>query len=193
MAGKQAKIIAEPEVAAVLRYVRARRHGTRNVVMVLLSTKAGLRACEIARLTWSMVLAADGKVGTTIELQDRIAKKQSGRTIPMHRELRRALVHLYRQSDRTGTVIKSERGTGKQMTADAVSNWFGLVYRAVGLAGASSHSGRRTFITKAARNVHRTGGSLRDVQQLAGHRNITITQGYIEGDSRAKQRLVSMI
>ena len=58
MAGKQAKIIAEPEIAAVLRYVRARRHGTRNVVMVLLSTKAGLRACEIARLTWSMVLAA---------------------------------------------------------------------------------------------------------------------------------------
>ncbi len=50
--------------------------------------------------------------------------------------------------------------------------WFARAYRTIGLAGCSSHSGRRTFITRAARLVHKAGGSLRDVQLLAGHRSI---------------------
>jgi integrase len=61
------------------------------------------------------------------------------------------------------------------------------------LAGCSSHSGRRTFITRAARLVHKAGGSLRDVQLLAGHRSIQTTQRYIDGDSDAQRRLVSLI
>jgi integrase len=61
------------------------------------------------------------------------------------------------------------------------------------LEGCSSHSGRRTFITRAARLVHKAGGSLRDVQLLAGHRSIQTTQRYIDGDSDAQRKLVSMI
>jgi len=66
-------------------------------------------------------------------------------------------------------------------------------YRGLGMAGCSSHSGRRTFITRAARNIIGAGGSLRDVQQLAGHANLGTTQGYIEGSSDAKRRVVAMI
>ena len=68
-----------------------------------------------------------------------------------------------------------------------------IAYRAVGLEGRSSHSGRRTFITRAARLVHKAGGSLRDVQLLAGHRSIQTTQRYIDGDTDAQRKLVSMI
>jgi integrase/recombinase XerD len=72
-------------------------------------------------------------------------------------------------------------------------NWFARLYKQLGLTGCSSHSGRRTFITRAARRIEKAGGSLRDVQQLAGHRSINMTQRYIEGDTKAKQRLVAMI
>ena len=64
--------------------------------MVLLSVKAGLRAGEIANLTWPMLAEPTGEVGTSLELQDRAAKKGSGRVIPIHPELHAALVKLAR-------------------------------------------------------------------------------------------------
>jgi len=79
------------------------------------------------------------------------------------------------------------------LTPGAVSNWFAALYRCVGLTGCSSHSGRRTFITNAARQVHRVGGCLRDVQLLAGHRSIDMTQRYIDADPAALRRLVSLL
>jgi integrase/recombinase XerD len=79
------------------------------------------------------------------------------------------------------------------MKARSIVIWFSRAYRAIGLDGCSSHSGRRTFITRAARLVHKAGGSLRDVQLLAGHRSIETTQRYIDGDSDAQRRLVSLI
>ena len=70
---------------------------------------------------------------------------------------------------------------------------FNRAFKNIGLRGCSSHSGRRTFVTRAARIVHKAGGSLRDVQLLAGHRSIQTTQRYIDGDSDAQRKLVSMI
>lgn len=79
------------------------------------------------------------------------------------------------------------------MRANSIVNWFGALYRTIGLEGCSSHSGRRTFITKAARLIYRVGGSLRDVQQLAGHASIEMTQRYIEGNDAAKRALVQLV
>ena len=90
-----------------------------------------------------------------------------------------------------GPVIPSERGGA--MRPVSIVLWFANAYRVLGLDGCSSHSGRRTFITRAARLVHKAGGSLRDVQLLAGHRSIQTTQRYIDGDSDAQRRLVSLI
>ena len=90
-----------------------------------------------------------------------------------------------------GPVIVSERGG--PMTAQSIVVWFANAYRLVGLDGCSSHSGRRTFITRAARLAHHAGGSLRDVQLLAGHRSIQTTQRYIDSDTDAQRKLVSRI
>ena len=61
------------------------------------------------------------------------------------------------------------------------------------MSGCSSHSGRRTFVTRAAHKIVEAGGSLRDVQQLAGHASLQTTQRYIEGNSEAKRRVVTLI
>ena len=163
----------------------------RDRLIVLLSVKAGLRAAEIAHLTWEMVLTPTAEIGPTIELHDRAAKKSGGRLIPIHPELREALTDSRRQAETAGPVVRSQRGG--PMSPVSIVNWFAKAYRVIGLQGCSSHSGRRTFITRAARLVHNAGASLRDVQLLAGHRSIQTTQRYIDGDTDAQRKLVSLI
>ena len=74
-----------------------------------------------------------------------------------------------------------------------MANFFVAMFDELGIDGCWSQSGRRTFITAAARNVHRAGGSLRDVQMLAGHASIETTQRYIDGDAHSQRRLVGML
>lgn len=78
------------------------------------------------------------------------------------------------------------------MTARSIVNWFADIYAEAGLVGCSSHSGRRTFVTRAARALVKAGGSLRDVQELVGHRSLSTTERYIEGDRAAQHRLVQL-
>jgi integrase/recombinase XerD len=192
MAGRQAKTITPVQMDALMQHVRGRRDTPRSHVIILLSHRAGLRAAEIAKLEWAMVLDASGKVGQTIELEDRIAKKESGRRIPIHPELRRALTILQRnRSNIFGPVIRSRKGGA--MRPGSIVNWFKLLYQEIAFDGCSSHSGRRTFITLTARLNHQAGGSLRDVQLLAGHRSIATTERYIDGDSHAQRKLVSLL
>jgi integrase/recombinase XerD len=138
-----------------------------------------------------MVLDPGGEVGLVLELQDKIAKKRGGRSIPLHADLHQSLKETRKLCDGHGPIIRSERGGA--MVPGSIVLWFNRAYRALGFDGCSSHSGRRTFITRAARLVHKAGGSLRDVQLLAGHRSIQTTQRYIDGDSDAQRRLISLL
>ena len=193
MAGKQAKILTRQQVVAALRRARRGRYPQRDRVMILLSVKAGLRASEIAKLSWSMVLDTHGRVADSIELHDSAAKMRGGRTIPLHPHLRRSLQQLRRATGTRGAVLRSERRGSRGLSPSSIVNWFRQLYADLGFAGCSSHSGRRTFITHAARLVFKAGGSLRDVQQLAGHRSIEQTQTYIDDSERAKRRLIALM
>lgn len=190
--GLAAKVLSDGDVRRLLRLGRQLHPPARSRVMLLLTIKAGLRACEVAGLTWSMVTDGKGRIAHMIELPGSISKKGSGRRIPLHPDLRNALSELEpSRLARIGPVVCSSRGGS--MCAKAIVNWFTRFYTEAGLEGCSSHSGRRTFVTKAARNVHRAGGSLRDVQELAGHKSIQTTQTYIEGDTDAQRRLVRLL
>ena len=142
MAGKQAKILSEDDLQDLLIYAAASRNPVRNRVIVLLSAKAGLRAGEIANLTWDMVVEPNGVIGRVLELRDHAAKKRSGRLIPLHADLRGALANWRGITSVTGPVVLSERGNA--MTPLSIVVWFARAYRAIGLEGCSSHSGRRT-------------------------------------------------
>ena len=113
----------------------------------------------------------------------------------MHPEIKTALRALRRErGDKARPdwpVIYSERERG--LSAGAVAVWFHRLYRDLGMVGCSSHSGRRTFITRAARRISEAGESLRDVQILAGHANLGTTSRYIEHDAEAQKKVVSLI
>jgi integrase len=191
MPGRQAKTLSAADVDDLLVFASCTRNPLRNRVVVLLSAKAGLRAGEIASLTWDMVLGPTSQISGIIELRDHAAKKGSGRRIPTHPDLRAALIEWRKVSTQSEYVATSERGGA--MTPPSIVVWFNRAFKNIGLKGCSSHSGRRTFVTRAARVVHKVGGSLRDVQLLAGHRSIQTTQRYIDGDSDAQRKLVSLI
>jgi integrase len=191
MPGRQAKVFTTNTLRIMLRAARRSRTPERDRVILLLSAFAGLRACEIARLEWSMVTAGDGRIAASIEIPNGIAKYGSGRRIPLHQDLKRALLSLSLVSDAVGPVVKSRRGGA--LRANSIVNWYLAEARACGLEGCSSHSGRRTFITNTARKAHHAGASLRDVQLLAGHRSIETTQGYIDGNTDAQRRLVQSL
>ena len=194
--GRQAKIVTDKQVRAVLAELDTRRYPARDRVMFLLSLKAGLRAKEIASITWGMVTDAEGEVTDVIALQNRASKgKGGGRVIPTHPALKAALITLHQERGERARpdmpVIYSERD--RCLSAAAVAVWFHRLYSSLGMIGCSSHSGRRTFITRAARKIGEVGGSLRDIQQLAGHANLGTTARYIEGDHEAQRKVVALI
>jgi len=94
--GKQARILTDAQVRAALAACDGRRYPLRDRVMVLLSVRAGLRAKEIACLKWGMVTDAEGRVGDALHLDNKSSKgRNGGRTIPLHAELRAALLALH--------------------------------------------------------------------------------------------------
>jgi integrase len=108
--GKQAKVLRPRELQRLLDHVSHSRHPARDRVTVLLSFKAGLRAKEIAGLTWSMITDATGELADTISLPNRASKgKGGGRTIPLHNELRAALVSLMAVRGEEGAAPFSHR------------------------------------------------------------------------------------
>lgn len=193
MLGKQAKVLSDGQAKAVLNYLATTRHPERNIAIFMLSLKAGLRAKEISQLTWSMVLESDGSISNVINLTDSASKGKSGAIIPMSSHISLALSELLRCEPPDTflcRIVKTSRA--KQTSAQVIVNMFRQWYSELGFMGCSSHSGRRTFITKSARNIGRFGGSMRDVQALARHQSLAMTQRYIEVDTEAMQKVVEI-
>jgi integrase/recombinase XerC len=196
MQGKQAKMVSPTQEWALLGYLETTRYPAQDRVMFLLSLKAGLRAKAMGSLTWAMVTDAQGQVAEAMRVPNRASKGETGgRTIPLHPDLQAALVTLQRARGDMATpdrpILFSERGGG--LSPATMRLWFHRLSTSLKMDGCSSHSGRRTFIARAARKVSQVGGSLRDVQELAGHTSLAMTQRYIEGDTEAKRKLVALV
>lgn len=193
MLGRQAKVLTKAQIQATLDLIARTRSPIRNRVILLLSVRAGLRAKEIAHLTWAMVTDSEGQLIETIYLTNSASKGSTGGAIPMAKDLRAALEEWHRitlMPESQHRIIVTERSTAT--SAQVIVNLFAGWYRQLGFNGCSSHSGRRTFITRAARNIGRFDGSLRDVQALARHKSLAMTQRYIEQNSEAMRKVVDI-
>jgi len=206
---KQASPLTAAQTTRLVKFVSEEtRFPERNLVLVLLGLKAGLRSQEIAGLTWGMVSDAEGNLTDTLRLTNTASKGKSGRVIPMNPELRKALVVLRQHElEKERPVVGdayvltlAKKHTSLKMRALSVRSmlsknqkhqqgWF----QQLGFVGVSSHSLRRTFITNAAKAVSSVGGSLREVQELAGHASIAMTQRYIVASEDVKKDLMKKV
>ncbi len=196
--GKQSKILSDKQVKTMLLHLSTTRMGLRNQLIFLLSAKSGLRAKEVSQLKWSMVVNSEGTVSNAIHLTDVASKGKSGRVIPLNKDVKGLLVRLFDNESKrhdydvnSSFVIRTERS--KSTSAQSVVNMFANWYKDLGFVGCSSHSGRRTFITNLSKKIGMVGGTLRDVQSLAGHSNLQTTQRYIEVDTDCQRKLVDLV
>lgn len=191
---KQAKILSKHQQSAILSYLDTTRYPMRNKLIFLLSVRAGLRAKEIAFITWRMVTDAENNILDCIALENTASKGMSGGVIWMNNDLRKALTEyqkLCKITKPTDRIIQTARGS--KTSAQVIVNMFRGWYQKLGYDGCSSHSGRRTFITNASRKISTVGGSMRDVQILARHSSLQTTQRYIEADVDAQKKVVNLI
>lgn len=162
----------------------------RERAMFLLSARAGLRAKEIAGLLWSQLDFEERVMMLTV------TKGDKPRSVPMAQDLRDALLELraVTKASQELVFVNTHQRPGEPLSANAVASWFSNLYiHRLGWDGYSSHSGRRTFVTNVARKITEAGGSMKDVQAMAGHSDIRTTAGYIDEDEDAQRKVVDMI
>jgi integrase/recombinase XerD len=174
----QAKTLTKEEMTHVLDYINTRRFAPRNRAMMLLTHLAGLRIGEVACLRWSDVMNLDGKVKDEIRLLPDMTKGRHARTVFVNIKLREELQSYAEQSkcvDRSYPFFASQKSIKAGFSANSLAQTFALLYVGAGLEGASSHSGRRTFLT----NLANKGTAIHILKTLAGHRSIQTTATYL--------------
>lgn len=186
----QAKTLTPTELNQVLAYVAGRRFALRNRVMLLVSFWSGMRVGEIASLKVSDVTAANGKVKDEVRLAAEQTKGRHPRTVFLPQKLRDELQRYLdiRALEKLDQPLFITSG-GKAFSANVLTQHFFWLYKKAGVDGASSHSGRRSFIT----NLASKGISVRVLASLAGHRSIAVTQRYIDVNDDMKRNAVELV
>lgn len=176
---KQAKLLTDAERKRLVAVIDSKRHSVRNHTLVALSFYAGLRACEMAELLVGDVYDETGTVRDAIYLRAAQTKGSEGNTVLVNKRLKQALQRYAAEypkhvAQRQRKLLYSAKRNG--FTAQTIVNLFRSLYSAAAVAGASSHSGRRQYITTLADK----GINARVVQALARHKHLNTTQRYID-------------
>lgn len=192
---KQAKVLTDKEFKRVLAVVAAERHGSRNRIALMMSHYAGLRVGEIAHLKIGDVTLEDGSISDQLYLNPRYTKGGHSRTVFINtklvKELQKYMTILSALSaclcSPQSPLVQSQKGTA--FSANSLCQLFARIYTIAGLNGATSHSGRRGFITKLAH----AGVSSKVIMELAGHKHLTTTQLYIDVTDEHKRSAVELV
>lgn len=175
---KQARVLTDAEFKRLIAVVAQSRHAARNRLALILSHLAGLRVGEIAALVVRDIIDGDGKVREQLRLRAEITKGGHARVIFVNEKLSRE-IERYRDAwsqDRgpDAPLLITQKRTA--FSPNTLCQLLGQLYQQAGLDGATSHSGRRWFITRLAHS----GVSPKVIMTLAGHKNLTTTQRYID-------------
>lgn len=186
----QAKTLTQAELDQVLRHCARTRYRARNRAMVVTSFWSGMRVGEIAALRVGDVSNTDGTIKSEVRLLAQQTKGHYGRVVFLNDKLRAELaayLRTVRVKDPQQPLFYTEKAAG--FSANTLTQWFHWTYKKAGISGASSHSGRRTFIT----NLANKGIGVRVLASLAGHRSIAVTQAYIDVNDDMKRQAVELV
>ncbi len=186
----KAKVLNESEFKRLLIVARSGQFALRNVALLYCSFGLGLRAKEIASLKISDVTTANHKLLDEICLQRAMTKGEKQRYAYLtHKKVCDALeehIASIQHQVRHKPLFQTQRKT--RFTPNALQKWFKSLYDKAGIVGASSHSGRRTFITRLIEQ----GADIKAVSRLAGHASIVTTAIYVEDNPDRLKRLTNL-
>lgn len=174
---KQARTLSDKQLKAVIAHCATRRHATRDRAIIAVSFYAGLRAKEIAALTINNVLSDDGNIRDEFTLSAQQTKGKKARRVYVSEKLRKELllyIRTVKLRKHCHFLFQSQKGSS--FSANSMCQLFLRIYSECGIEGASSHSGRRTLLSKLASK----GVNVRVLAEIASHSSIQITQKYLD-------------
>lgn len=161
---------------------------------MLLPMRAGLRPCEVAALQRRTLVDATGEVLEYITVLPGTTKRGRLRKIPMHPEIRTALLTLFEKYPKIERIAfdRGSNGVIRYCNAHTLTGWYRRVYTAVGLEGVTGMSGRHTFATECAMKIGSVGCTIRNVQELLGHANLATTSWYVKESQNSADLIKSL-
>lgn len=197
----QAKVLTEKEVRKVLLHIAGRKHPTRNRAMFVVLNATGMRVGELAALRLCDVLSPTGEVVDEIRLSADQTKGARGRVVVLNQkaqeEIKNYLMTRFKlkdlravtMTDTSRALFTTQKNPNRGFSSSTLAQHFHYMYKNAGIMGASSHSSRRSFITK----LSEMGVSVRVLMDLAGHRSLAVTQKYIESNPKLMRSAVELL
>jgi integrase/recombinase XerD len=189
---KQAKTLTNDEIRKVLDYVATRKHSERNRAMIYTIFNTGMRVSELANLRFKDVVDSDGAVKREIRLNAEDTKTKDARVVfvndKLHKELTR-YVKLFKPVSTNVKFFYSQKRASDGYSPNTLAQFFHYLFNRAGIAGASSHSGRRSFIT----NLANKGVGVRVIMGLSGHRALSSVQCYIDCNDDMKRKAINLL
>jgi integrase/recombinase XerD len=189
---KQAKTLSNDEIRKVLDYVATRKHSERNRAMIYTIFNTGMRVSEVANLRFKDVVDGEGAIRREIRLGAEDTKTKEARIVfvndRLHKELTR-YVKLYKPLNTNVKFFYSQKRASDGYSPNTLAQFFHYLFNRAGIAGASSHSGRRSFIT----NLANKGVGVRVIMGLSGHRALSSVQCYIDCNDDMKRKAINLL
>jgi len=197
----QAKVLSEKEVRKVLLYIASHKHAARNRAMFVVLNATGMRVGELAAIRLCDVLAPTGEIVEEIRLSADQTKGSRGRVVVLNQKAQEQIKNYLMtrcklkdlmavtMTDTSRALFTTQKNPNRGFSPSTLAQHFHYMYKGAGISGASSHSSRRSFITK----LSEMGVSVRVLMDLAGHRSLSVTQKYIESNPKLMRSAVELL
>jgi integrase/recombinase XerD len=197
----QAKVLSDKDIRKVLLYIASRKHAARNRALFTVLNATGMRVGELAALRLCDVLQPTGEIVDEIRLSADQTKGSRGRTVVLSQKAQEEIKNYLQTrfklkdllavtlTDTSRALFTTQKNPNRGFSASTLTQHFHYIYKGAGITGASSHSSRRTFLTVLAEK----GISVRVLMELAGHRQLSTVQRYIDVNPSMIRKAVELL